>query len=385
MKSCRWQQTAKRLITFGLSLVLIWGLIPVGNAEEYAELLPPEVVGYLEAASEAYGVPVETLIENGILDGVDLSAWLEYQKELQRIQTGRDDREKAVITLDLANLTDEDWANSEYITFNKDGFPVIDLTKFLAMFSRLMNRAETGTLKELEKLDYEDTPHDGSGYIFREDFAKNAEVTVDDVYRALKAFIADQGKITIYKQFEEGVILYQDDFAALLLVLKYDPSGKPSVTEEPRLTALPFEMDQDVEKIVRDFAADILRETPGKIRMQGYSIYLAHIPEDSESAYMESAFQTDLPLPDAEEYFGTDGEIRIHKIAAVYASEDGILHAVDAEAETNGKDKITSVRFYGPVPAAYALCYTLKLEEKNPEENTARPDSEQEQSSPAAS
>jgi hypothetical protein len=84
MKSCRWQQTAKRLITFGLSLVLIWGLIPVGNAEEYAELLPPEVVSYLEAASEAYGVPVETLIENGILDGVDLSAWLEYRKELQR-------------------------------------------------------------------------------------------------------------------------------------------------------------------------------------------------------------------------------------------------------------------------------------------------------------
>ena len=56
MKSCRWQQTAKRLITFGLSLVLIWGLIPVGSAEEYAELLPPEVVSYLEAASEAYGV-----------------------------------------------------------------------------------------------------------------------------------------------------------------------------------------------------------------------------------------------------------------------------------------------------------------------------------------
>ena len=77
MKSCRWQQTAKRLITFGLSLVLIWGLIPVGSAEEYAELLPPEVVSYLEAASEAYGVPMETLIENGILDGVDLSAWLE--------------------------------------------------------------------------------------------------------------------------------------------------------------------------------------------------------------------------------------------------------------------------------------------------------------------
>ena len=369
MKTCRRTGTGKRLLTLLLSLLLTVGIIPAAGAEEYAEILPPEVVAYLQAVSEAYGVPAATLVENGILDGVDLSAWLEYQRELKRIETGRDDREKMVISLDLANLTDEDWAKSEYITFNKDGFPEIDLAKFLMMFGGLMNRGETKTLKELDKLDYADTPHDGSGYIFREDFAENAEVTVDDRYRALKAFVADRGKITIYKQFVEGEILYQDDFAALLLVLKYDPSGKEPVTEEPRLTALPVKMEKDVEETVRNFAADILRETPGKICTAAYSVYMAHIPEDSGTEYRESAFPTEIPLPDAEEYLGREGEMKIHKIAAVYASEDGNLHAVDAEAETDGKSMITSVRFRGPVPAVYALCYTLKLTEAEADAN----------------
>ena len=220
--------TLKKWISFLLAAVLVAGLLPAaGFAADFSteEGVYAWVREQLEQGRQFTEEEQQTVAQYLEMLREQAAAVAEAEKspEESAASPDPDNREKMILTFNLACLKQEDWLTREYVTFNEEtGLPEIMLDKLLFMVSRLMNQAKTKELIELEAIQYENTPHDGSGYLFTEDFAENAVAEVDDVYRALEAFVADRGKIFLYKEFDEGRILYYDDFAALLLILKFD-------------------------------------------------------------------------------------------------------------------------------------------------------------------
>ena len=107
----------------------------------------------------------------------------------------------------------------------------------------------------------------------------------------------------------------------------------------------------------------IAASEPEEIAVTAYQVVLVSPDGNIQPSAAEVTLKTALPLPTVQgETAGVVRNTQVKDIVAVYASEVGVLHVYRANAQTQG-NVITSVAFYAPESAVYAICYTLKISE----------------------
>ncbi len=316
---------------------------------------------------------------------------LVFSEEEADKSSQKDEREKAIITLDLALLTQEEWNESEFITYDeKTGLPVIELGELLKKIGWLIHEGKTKEWDPLEEIQTADTPNDGSGYVFSEDFAENAEPSVEDTYKVLEAFSASEGKIRLLKEFEEVQILYQDKDAAMLLILKCDlASGEAKrkakretedgmikagvavtsdtgsfiadvpVKEGTRLYVEAVPVDEGTEQIIKDAALKTIDAKTEEVYVAAYQVLLMDPAGNRPAVNAAVTLNTSIKLPENPDKSAEDTVVQVKDVKVVQINNDLTLTVLDAEAEQDG-NTITSVEFSASAFNYFAVCYTAE-------------------------
>ena len=404
----------KKAIAILLACIVAWSMLPVAfaseevsNAEEtiveQAEVLAEEEAGTdaEQAAEEAEEAPVSTEQVQAEATETEQSAPAEEAEPQGSAE--KDTREKAIITIDLAKLTAEELEEPEFITTDEEkGYPIIELDKLLEKIGDLLHEGKTKEWQALEEIQMADTPFDGSGHLFTKSFAEDAGISLDDKYKALEAFVADQGKIRLFKEFEEGQILYQDDEAIMLLVLKCDLSSKQEeesaidedalidagvvITSEAgsfaadtpvkagtTLYSVAAFIDEGTEQILKEAMQQALG-TDGEIHLAAYQVLLADAEGNRPEGNVAIALNTSIELPKNSDESTGHTIARVKDVKVIQVNDDATITLLDAETDQEG-NMITSVQFTASAFNYFVVGYTveyldLTAETANPEEET---------------
>ena len=323
----------------------------------------------------------------------------------------KDEREKALIVLDLAMFTQEDW--DSFLVFDERfNLSAIELGALLEKIGSLIYEAKTKEWEPLEEIQTADTPNDGTGYIFTEDFAENATVEVDEKTGILEAFVPYEGKIYILKEYDEGKILYQDKDAVLQLVLKYDfaytaakkaaqeaakeaakEEGKEEVIlndvkeddvedgmikagvavssdagsfiadspvkEGTRLFVEAVPVDEGTEQIIKDAALKTIDAKTEEVHVAAYQVLLIDPAGNRPAVNAAVTLNTSIKLPENPDKSAEDTVAQVKDVKVVQINNDLTLTVLDAEAEQDG-NTITSVEFSASAFNYFAVCYTAE-------------------------